>query len=336
MIEEKQQAEINDLKSQLDESPEETAPVETENATPQPEPTPPNGEEKESKIVEKDGEVFVEVQKDGTGSEPEDTSEGETEAGKPTDEPIEEKPVEEDTPRHAEKSREELMDMLLNAQQKIGEQGNELGNLRQTVQTIDPQYVSSEDLLETLSTDDIEQGLAVERERLLGIDPYETEELNSQKTLIADLENDLMTKRTEEALDERFNAEDNAMMIDDQREAFIAEGIDLTDEEYKMVTENALNYHDNGRLKPDSFYKALIDTYGVEKVTAFYQLRGQEKVRNEIAKAEKKTYPKVDVSGSGKNSKLINIKNMGERELEKTLDSLSIKELNALSQKINK
>ena len=338
MIDEKQQQELDDLKAQLDESPEEnSAPVETENAVPKSEdPTPPNGVDKESKIVEEDGEVFIEVQKDGTETEPEEMTEGESVEEKPTDETFEDEPIEEDTPQHVSKSKEELLEMLLNAQQKSGEQGNELGNLRQTVQQIDPQNVSSEDLLEALTVDDIEKGLAVEREKLLGIDPYDTEELASQKTLIADLENDLLNKKTEEALDERFNAEDNSRLIEEQRESFRAQGIDLTDEEYKIVTENALNYHNNGRMSPDSFHKALIDTYGVDKVAAFYQLRGQQKVREEIAKAEKKTYPKVDVSGSGKNSKLINIKNMGEKELNKTLDSMSIDELNALNQKLNK
>ncbi|MAE81524.1 MAG: hypothetical protein CMB80_02220 [Flammeovirgaceae bacterium] len=334
-MDEKQIQEIKDLEKQLDENPEVEAPEKTDNAEPKTEPTPPNGEKKENKIVEEDGEVFIEVQKDGTESEPEVKTEGESEEDKPTDEPIEETP-EEDTPHHAAKSREELLDMLLNAQTKIGEQGNEIGSLRRTVQNIDPQNVSSEDLLETLSVDDIEEGLAVERERLLGIDPYETEELDSQKALVADLENDLNTKRTQEALDDRFNAEDNAQIVADTRVAFEQQGINLTDEEYETVTDHALNYHSNGRLSTDSFYKGLIDTYGIDKVTSFYQLQGQQKVRDEIANAEKKTYPKVDVSGSGKNSKLVNIRNMGERELNKTLESLSIEELNALSQKINR
>tara|TARA_Y100000593_G_C4309488_1_gene337612 strand:- start:1625 stop:2626 length:1002 start_codon:yes stop_codon:yes gene_type:complete len=333
MINEEQQQEIDDLKSQLDESPEDkSAPVETENADPKPEePTPLNGADKESKIIEEDGEVFIEVQKEGTESEPQ----GEPETEKPAEEP-ELKTAEEDTPMHGGKSREELLEMLLNAQQKIGEQGNELGNLRHTVQNIKPEDISSEQMLETLTSEDLEAGLAIEREKLLEIDPYETDELASQRALIADIENDLLNKKTEQALDDRFNAEDNANMIEAQREAFRQEGIDLTDEEYSVVTENALNYHSNGRLSPDSFHKGLIDTYGVEKVASFYHLRGQEKVREEIAKAESKTYPKVDVAGSGKNAKLVNIKNLSPKELDKTLDGLSIEELNALSKKINR
>ena len=333
MIDEKQQQEIDDLKAQLDESPEgQNEPVETENIDPTPEPTPPNGEDKESKIVEKDGDVFIEVQKDGTESAPE----GEPEEDNPTEEPVEMTAVEEDAPKHDGKTREELMDMLLNAQQKIGEQGNELGNLRQTVQNINPEDISTEELLDSLSSKEIEQGLAVERQRLLEVDPYDTDELSSQRQLIAELENDLLNKKTEEALDDRFNAEDNTLMVHEQREAFRQQGIALSDEEYGIVTENALNYHNNGRLTEESFHKGLIDTYGIEKVSAFYQLRGQQKVREEIANAEKKTYPKVDVSGSGKNSKLVNIKGLSERDLNKTLDSMSVDELNALNQKLNR
>jgi hypothetical protein len=331
-MDEKHSQEIKDLEKQLDENPEVEAPVKTENVEPEPESTPPNGEEKESKILEEDedGDIFVKVQKDGTEADPQ----GESDEDKPQE--PEEGTVEEDTSPYAQKTREELIEMHENAQHKISEQGNELGNLRQTVQKIDPQNVSPEDLLESLSSEDIEMGIAVERQSLLDMDPYETEQVENQKALIADMENDLVNKRTDERLDDRFTSEDNTRLIEEQRETFKAQGIDLTDEEYDHVTNNALDYHENGRIDTESFHKAMIDSFGADKVATFYQLQGQKKVRDEISNAETKTYPKVDVAGSGKNSKLVRIRDMSERDLNNTLDSLSLDELNALKQRLNK
>ena len=79
----------------------------------------------------------------------------------------------------------------------------------------------------------------------------------------------------------------------------------------------------------------MIDVYGVDQVQKHYSMSGEAKARQEIKTATAKTTEKVDVRGSGKSAKLVNINKLSGRELNKTLDNLSIEELRRLNNKYN-
>ena len=84
-----------------------------------------------------------------------------------------------------------------------------------------------------------------------------------------------------------------------------------------------------------SVYKSMIDIYGVEQVQKHYSMSGEAKARQEIKTAAAKTTERVDVRGSGKSAKLININKLSGRELNKALDNLSVEDLRRLNTKYN-
>ena len=321
-MDEKQQQEIKDLNDQLDNpQPEESVETETQAETPT--------QNADDKFVEQDGEVYLAVDAD-------DSQEG-PDKGQPESETLSESRTQDDTNKDTpqERSREDLIEELRNADELIGRQGEELGDLRDSVDD-DVSLMSEGELLENLSSNDLEAAIVEERTNLQTIDPYDSDEVNAQRDLVAQLETDLVTKKTEESLKSRFDAIDNEVLSLDMRNTLSDRGIELSDDEYDSVTENAGQYLDNGKLTEASFQKALIDSFGVKQVAKFYSMSGEQKARDDIKNASGKTYPKVDVSGSGKNSKLVSINKLSPRELNNALDNMSIDELNRLSERHNR
>ena len=67
-------------------------------------------------------------------------------------------------------------------------------------------------------------------------------------------------------------------------------------------------------------------------------MSGERKAREEITNAKGKVVTKVDVKGSGKNAKLVNIKSLSQGEMSKLFNdpNMSPKELQRLYDSINK
>jgi len=141
---------------------------------------------------------------------------------------------------------------------------------------------------------------------------------------------------TEERIQEEFNSRDNVEFVDKIRDDFKEKGIELTDDEFGRAKEIAQDYLEDGRYTDKSFQKALIDIVGVEKVSKFYAMKGEEKARQDISKASAKVDNKIDVRGSGKNAKLRSIGNMSQQEMQKTFKDLSLEELDQVKSTINK
>jgi hypothetical protein len=146
----------------------------------------------------------------------------------------------------------------------------------------------------------------------------------------------LVDKRTQESLQSRFNNSENSEYIKNYKDTLKGNGIDLSEKDYKQLVQTANNYKVGGKYTESSMQKAMIDLYGPDKMMAYYASQGEGKARNDIATASSKTHPKVDVSGSGKNAKLVRLNDMGAREANKQLDNLSVAELQALNRKLNK
>ena len=303
--------EITELESQLDggepEAKEEAAPDD-------------NKEISTDNVVEKDGEIYL---KDNSAKE-------ETEES--VEQPAEESKVEttvEDP--YKDKSREELISLINTKEEVISEEKG-----TQEVQNSVDQ-MSERELLDQISGDELASGLIVEKEKLSQMSPLDdSAAYKNQQKLINKLEVDLVDKRTQESLQSRFNNSENSEYINNYKGTLKGNGIDLSEKEYKQLVQTANNYKVGGKYTEASMQKAMIDLYGPDKMMAYYTSQGEGKARNDIAAASSKTHPKVDVSGSGKNAKLVRLNDMGAREANKQLDNLSVNELKALNRKLNK
>ena len=287
-------------------------------------------------LVEKDGELLLSVETDGeepTTDEPE-TGETSEQDNLSNSEEQQEEPESQTTDAYADKSKDQLIEMLANAQSTIGKQGSELGNLRKTVDK-NTDNLTGEEALEQLTAKDVEVVLAEQKSKLNKIDPYDESELNKQRELITQLESDLITKTTNEGINARYNQVDNENFTSKQKQAFKDQGVELDDNEFDDVMKQSYQYAQNGKLTDAAVYKSMIDMYGVDQVQKHYSMAGEAKARQEIKTAAAKTTERVDVRGSGKSAKLVNINNLSGRELNTALDNLSVEDLRKLNSKYN-
>ena len=288
--------------------------------------------EPESQLVEQDGDLYLSSESDEseTVKEP---AEGETETVE--EETDNTTSLENEEDMYSTKTREEIIEMHQNAQKKMGEQGDELGKLRDVARNTEE--LTDEELFERLSADDLSDGLKTEKQKLDEMDPYDTEARSAQQELIREIENDLITKRTQESIASRMNQRDNKQFVQQQQQNFKSQGIDISDDDFSLVSDNANHYKEDGLLTEKSFHKALVDRFGLDHVVKNLTMSGEKKARADIKTAAGKTTEKVDVKGSGKASKLIRISDLGRRELRSKLDTLSLEDVRKLrKQHMNK
>ena len=282
------------------------------------------------KLIEKDGELYINSESDDVVNDV-DPEKGEssqeltqsdeytTDGNKPS-------------PFH-DKSKDDLVDMVVNAQKMIGDQSSEIGELRKL--TAEDEDLSEAELLERLSANDVQEALSTEKAKLDEIDPYDADAVSEQRGLIREIENDLINKRTQEHLESRLNGRDNEAFVSTMKQRFNTDGIEVSDDEFNAVSELAKGYTENGLLTERAYHKAMIDEFGVEKVAKNYQMSGERKARQDIQNASAKQIEKVDVRGTGKNAKLIRVADMNKKELRSTLDNLSVDELQKLYGQLN-
>ena len=282
------------------------------------------------KLIEKDGELYINSESDDVVNDV-DPEKGEssqeltqsdeytTDGNKPS-------------PFH-DKSKDDLVDMVVNAQKMIGDQSSEIGQLRKL--TAEDEDLSEVELLERLTANDVQDALSTEKAKLDEVDPYDADAVSTQRSLIREMENDLINKRTQEHLESRLNGRDNEAFVSTMKQRFNTDGIEVSDDEFTAVSELAKGYTENGLLTERAYHKAMIDEFGVEKVAKNYQMAGERKARLDIQNASAKQVEKVDVRGTGKNAKLIRVADMNRKELRSTLDNLSVNELQKLYGQLN-
>ena len=282
------------------------------------------------KLIEKDGELYINSESDDV------VNDADPEKGESSQELTQSDEYTTDgnkpSPFH-DKSKDDLVDMVVNAQKMIGDQSSEIGELRKL--TAEDEDLSEAELLERLSANDVQEALSTEKAKLDEVDPYDADAVSEQRSLIREMENDLINKRTQEHLESRLNGRDNEAFVSTMKQRFNTDGIEVSDDEFNAVSELAKGYTENGLLTERAYHKAMIDEFGVEKVAKNYQMSGERKARQDIQNASAKQIEKVDVRGTGKNAKLIRVADMNQKELRSTLDNLSVDELQKLYGRLN-
>ena len=282
-------------------------------------------------LIEKDGELYINSTSDDDDNDS-DPQGGESNQDSATSDDSTTDKSEQTSPFH-DKSKEDLVSMVVNAQKMIGDQSSEIGQLRQL--TADDDNLSESELLERLSANDVQDAISTEKAKLDEVDPYDIDAVATQRTLIREMESDLINKRTQEHLESRLNGRDNEAFVSTMKERFNTDGIEVSDDEFNAVSELAKGYTENGLLTERAYHKAMIDEFGVGKVAKNYQMAGERKARQDIQNASAKQTEKVDVRGTGKNAKLIRVADMNKKELRSTLDNLSVSELQKLYGQLN-
>ena len=197
--------------------------------------------------------------------------------------------------------------------------------------------MTPEEILDKMSSDQVKDAYQDQKSKLSQMDQVMDEAaFMSQKSLVDSLEEDWLVKRQEEQIDERFNSQDNKEFIETAKAKFKETGVEMSDDEFDQVTKIAGDYLENGRYTDRAYQKALVDAFGVEKMTKFYAMKGEEKARQDITKASGKVENKIDVRGSGKNSKLLKVNQLSQRELRESIKDLSPQELDRLYKSLNK
>ena len=216
---------------------------------------------------------------------------------------------------------------LANLKSLVGKQGKELGDLRQKV----GQNQTHDEIKKELTVEDTKEALPQAKTKLNTIDPYlDEEDYQKQKNLVSQIETDYLDKRQDKAIRERFNSEDNQKFLEETKEDFKKQGIDLSDEEFTEVSETAKEYQQDGKLTKDAMFKAMIDKVGIDKVQKFFTVSGEQKAREDITQAHTKKDNKISTDGSGKVGKFTRLHDMSPHDRDKFLDSLPPAELDRL------
>lgn len=279
--------------------------------------------EETSQVAEKDGEIYLATESDN--EEPQvDPDSGQTQEDTSDLSDFDEPDM------YRGKSRNDIISMHQNASDKISDQGNELGQLRQTFANSE---VDEKVLFENLTSKDIKEGIEVETEKLKNMDSYDPE-YSGQENMIRGMTQDLSVKVAEETVTRKLNDSANQTFVANHQRTLESQGIKLSDGDYTDLTEVATNYSSNGIMNEASYQKALIDKYGVDMLVRNYSIEGEKKARTDIANASDKMVERVNVKGSGKNAKFIRLNDLQGPELQKAIKNLSDSDLNRLSDKM--
>jgi hypothetical protein len=267
---------------------------------------------------------------DKEGEEP-----GETPKDKPEGEEAKTKVPEGDDP-YAGKSREEIIEMHRNASSKIGQMGSEIGKFRKDLDEIKATLAS--DPKDAMTSRDLKDTLSKEKEKLSKLDPdIDEDDYKKQQLVISKIEEDYLEKRQDELLEARFNSHENEAFLTSYKDRLEKDGIELTDSEYKEISNLAKQYSgENRRITEKEMHHAMIDVYGVDKVASFFKMSGEQKARKDIQAAESKVKPTVSTKGtSERQAKLVKFDELDGYEREKFLASLSDTELQKIMKKRN-
>ena len=302
----------------------------------------PETTSEDSKVVEKDGEVYIRMDTDESDPKEEPEEGQSSEDNQKVEGTSEDKPEAQATDQgvdstYKDKSVSDVIQMHKDATRKISEQGAEIGKLKDSVPKVDPKDMTIEEIIAGMSAKDLKGAYQDAQAKLEVMDrAIDEATFLTQQNMVNSLKDDWETKVTEERIQSEFNSRDNEEFVDKIREDFKDKGIELTDDEFNHAKEIAQDYLENGRYTDKSFQKALVDIVGVEKMTKFYAMKGEEKARQDITKASEKVENKIDGRGSGKNSKLLNVGNLKTHEFREAIKNLSPQELEQLKSSINK
>lgn len=215
---------------------------------------------------------------------------------------------------------------------------NEVGELRKAVENKEK---TPEELYDEMDSRQLTQALAdteAELEELEASDDVDQDEVKEKRMLKHKLEADIVSKRAEEAVNQRLSSQENEEFKRDIREHYQDQGIPLSDEQFEQATELAEQYAQDGRLTEGAYYKAMIDLHGLDKMRKVDQMNGEQKARQEIQQAEQKSSEQVSPQGSGRDTGWKPLGGEGKTiaQIEQELNQLDPETVHQMRQEVDK
>ena len=244
-------------------------------------------------------------------------------------------------PKYKGKTREQVIEMHLEAEKKIGSQGDELGKVRAK-----EKGEKEKNLVEEMSIDELKEAHKRIRVKMAKLDPeYDKDEYEKLANAVAESEQDILDKRHSMFIQEKFTSTENKEFVEKQKSILKGKGYfvdkdgNFNDDEYNATIDQAKNYIVNGRLTENSIFKAMVDLHGIEKISKIIEVGTEQSTRKKIQEAAGKVDNKIDSKGKGSETdtrKVFNLSKMTSFERETFLDGLSIEELNVLTSALEK
>ena len=193
----------------------------------------------------------------------------------------------------------DIIKMHQELQHKLGEQGNEMGQLKKQLEKAN---LSPEELRESLKSQEVKLLYDKESDKLadMDVDEVSREELRAQRRLVEELRDEYTTKQSKEAIREIVQSGENKVFKASQKEV-LKKDYELSADEIanlESVAEN--NFLENGKLTERSYHHALVSLYGLPRVMKSAEMKAEAKARADISKAVEKQGVTVDTAGATK------------------------------------
>ena len=286
--------------------------------------------------VDDDGNLIVYPDEDksepGADSDKEQSEEVKQEDLKKVDDSSKE--FDEKYPTYKGKSLEDVVEMHKKATKKITEQSTRASN---AAKLLSEKELTFEEKLNRLKPEDIDNQITKEQNKILEMDP----EAEDYDKLVKDIKGVIQVLQTaysknylHSVADEKINERLNEEFIPRMRKNYSDDGIDMSEEEFSDVTEIARKYTDNGILTESSYHKAIIDKYGAAKFTKFFEVKGGENTRKDMAETKGKE-TKSSGTGGGRTGG-IKFEELKGRQRDEKLRNLSPTGLQLLKDRLPK
>jgi hypothetical protein len=230
------------------------------------------------------------------------------------------------TQKYANKSREELLDILHNSEKELGKRGALLeqaksdltgGTEKRTSKVVDLESKKIEDTLQELK-----QKLEKDLDPIMSSDEYGKTEKQIQK-----LEKDLATLTEEkrklemkEMVDQKYDEDHNNAFLENARRVVKDEtGLDFTDEQWNIIIDKTKEINGIGKLTTDSLEAAVMLAVGRDTYRKILKSEGEIDMRTKMSKAVSNVIPNI---GRSATAEPIEYKELNDQQKLKVINSL--------------
>ena len=293
-------------------------------------------EEEELFSTDDEGEIIVypeEDTKDLNADSDEEQSDEDNldDSGKEDETPDE---FDEKYPHLKGKTREELAEINKEAQSKITKESTARATAEKLLEDKD---LTFEEKLDRLSPKAIDEMVINERNRLLTFDEDDDEhasKISESKATIQILETAYSRNYTRDIAGQKLNDRFNEDFVPKMEAIFKEDGIEISTEEFGEVSESAKDYLEKGLLTVRSYQKAMLDKFGTERFSKFYETKGNEQARKDMSETKNKETKTTGTKGVRKSG--VRYLDMGKAERKTYRESLSDEELQTLGDQLPK
>jgi len=230
----------------------------------------------------------------------------------------------------SEKKPEELHRTIYNLEKKLGQQGNELGQLRKE-KPVTSDTLKAEQKKLLAESKELEKKL---KELDADLDSEDYEKLSKQKEKLHENLSELSEKISDVKMSEKINSafdeKNNDILLAKTRKDYEEScGMKFSNSEWKNIEQTARKFGD-GLLKDGDIDAAIMKEVGPEKYRATMSLQGEMKARQDMAAAIGKITTSIGGDSKYSDSKIANVDKLTYAEKAQVLESLSAAQIDEI------